>query len=762
MRANLAGLAIVCAFLGLACSAPGGPGTPSGGDPGGGTTPPPIASPKAFWGSWTRMDNGTGWYIADDRVESPGQRHPLTASSAARLTTADLVLDLQSDNLIKVTEGPAAYYLFRNGGATNSFTGRVVSAGGPGSRALGPAAGVNLVIRNALNVLDVHEATTDGNGVFAVSDAITDNIYLVDYGETAEAEVIPRADGDDVGIFTIAESGYKLKTTITSVHGFYVCGTEYDIVLSVKNHGDRDCPSASYRLEAGPGLEIRSGATEGILGTIEPGKAREITLTVYCGLVDGESDERAIGLTVTDAEGGVREDRVSLRFFRGWVLLKASVIAGGTANFAILSPEGKCWCFSYSKDFVLGLPYRAVGYTLAFSGAAADTEVTYGLGYEFGNLNLQPPTQAQLAAFTDTGSFEPNDGEASKVAVTPAQTLISYLGKNDIDFYLLDLAPKESLPDLVYTLEEEELPGFPARVVFSEDSGVLRYTSDGSEPTSISPLVPQSHYYRNAKTLFAYQSAIYKFKTFAQGFLPTRTLTLDLRSGWAEGMVPRDEIHSEWLGDGSGANTGSDGVVLAKLAPAASSYASDRFGRDGSAFAFQGTGDFLYAACGPGYRLSVSLWFKTTTASARIFGFGNAGAGGTSSTTDRVLYLDDGGLLRFGVLDGGQKRAVASSVAVNDGRWHHALVRMPVPLIDPYVEERWGGLELYLDGEVAGFMDTGDLSGTGAIVRLGYDALSGWPGVAAARSYEGLIDDVRVYSKPVSREEIAYIYKERP
>ncbi len=456
---------------------------------------------------------------------------------------------------------------------------------------------------------------------------------------------------------------------------------------------------------------------------------------------------------------------MSLRFYQSMVLLKTSVLAGRTANLAILTPEGRCWCLPYSQDRTIGIPYRAAGYTLAFSGATADTEAVYGLGYELGGLNLSPPSQAELGAFRDTGRFEPDDGEAARTPILPAEMLISYLHKNDIDFYYLDLAPKRALPNIECESTPEDPPRYPRRLVFGEGGGALRYTSDGSEPTTVSPLVPRAQSFQNPRTILAYASGTYKFKSFQPGFFPSETMTIEVTSGWSEGMVPQDLLNFEWLLEGSGADTAAEAHVHVALAPvpgafAADRFAADRFGRPGAAFELKGTQDFLYANLQQvtGQK-NLSLWFKTSSKSARIFGSGNAGASGTSSKTDGVFYVDDEGLLRFGFLDAGAKKSLASSSRVDDGAWHHALAR--IGALSPEVEGGGRLLELYLDGALAGFAENPSYSNVLTLVRLGYDSLAGWPGVASARSYAGLVDDVRVYAKPLAPEEVVYLHEEK-
>jgi hypothetical protein len=154
---------------------------------------------------------------------------------------------------------------------------------------------------------------------------------------------------------------------------------------------------------------------------------------------------------------------------------------------------------------------------------------------------------------------------------------------------------------------------------------------------------------------------------------------------------------------------------------------------------------------------SVCAWIKTTMSGTDesnkgdIFAKGGDQTGGIryalgvgEVTSGRVtLTTDDNG-----PVEAQAKRQVTSSIAVNDNVWHHV------------VGMRDGStLLLYIDGLLDGTntLPAGyNLAGTsqhnayvGAIIDHRYGSLF--------KFYNGLIDDVRVYSRALSRAEIEYL-----
>ncbi|CAN5138836.1 hypothetical protein BH09ACT1_BH09ACT1_05760 [soil metagenome] len=139
--------------------------------------------------------------------------------------------------------------------------------------------------------------------------------------------------------------------------------------------------------------------------------------------------------------------------------------------------------------------------------------------------------------------------------------------------------------------------------------------------------------------------------------------------------------------------------------------------------------------------ISVEAWFKTTTASGKIVGFGDSASANNSGTQDRSLYLD-GGRVIWNVNDGAQ-RNLQSGTGMNNGAWHYV-----VGSVGP------DGMYLYVDGVL--------VSARAATIKgasyWGYWHIGGDTTPAGNQNFTGAIDEVAVYKNPLSAAQVAAHY----
>ncbi|MFD2797250.1 PKD domain-containing protein [Promicromonospora vindobonensis] len=146
---------------------------------------------------------------------------------------------------------------------------------------------------------------------------------------------------------------------------------------------------------------------------------------------------------------------------------------------------------------------------------------------------------------------------------------------------------------------------------------------------------------------------------------------------------------------------------------------------------------------------SIETWIRGG-GSGRIVGFGNNNsATGTSTITDRLLYVDSGGRLTFGVHDGGAD-TLRSPGRVDDGAWHHVVATLGS-----------GGMQLFVDGaRVANRADVTQGRAYDGYWRIGADTLSGWPNrsLLGGDRYTGAVDDVAIYPTVLSAAKVSDHY----
>lgn len=137
---------------------------------------------------------------------------------------------------------------------------------------------------------------------------------------------------------------------------------------------------------------------------------------------------------------------------------------------------------------------------------------------------------------------------------------------------------------------------------------------------------------------------------------------------------------------------------------------------------------------------SIETWVRGT-GTGRIVGFANSNsATGTSGSYDRMLYVDSGGRVTFGVYPG-QVRTLRSPAPVNDGAWHHVVGTLGA-----------GGMQLFVDGALVGTRtDTTSGQSYSGYWRIGADTLNAWPNRPLLTDrFSGSIDDVAIYPTALS------------
>jgi hypothetical protein len=170
----------------------------------------------------------------------------------------------------------------------------------------------------------------------------------------------------------------------------------------------------------------------------------------------------------------------------------------------------------------------------------------------------------------------------------------------------------------------------------------------------------------------------------------------------------------------------------------------------GSAVTLNGSSGYIStptAMAGPNV-FTVQTWFKTTTnRGGRLIGFGNSRTG-TSTSTDRHIYMTNAGRLIFGVRPASGIETITSPDSYNDGDWHQVSASLSS-----------SGMKLYVDGELVA-SDSGVTSGQSmtGYVKIGFDALTGWPSAPTSRHFGGSLDDVAYYSSALSANTIAQQY----
>jgi hypothetical protein len=445
---------------------PSNPANPTPNDPSNPENPTPNdpsnpANPIAkynqeFWGEWIGIQGETAsigpqsltgrtWYISANEIAIDGKK-PNSYGSILN----NLELSRLSNNVVKVdASGPyekSVIYLYASRIRNAAFSGSVVDPDGvsPSSRAISGLGNIQVTITNLANAVDSATATTDAAGNFTAANIIAGDTYTVS-ASAQSAEVMPNVDGDNVGAITIAE-GVNFKATIAPTSStvdmmrLYANGTAYQLNIEIANTGSMDATATTYSIAAKNGLQIVSGAENGILGSIEPGKKKNIPIAVACNSIQDECEFKTIDVRIKDINNKTWDDLVSLRFNKTPVTFFIRSESGKQIQGVVIAPTGKAFPFITSSQYALTymtqltLPWSTSDYLVVFCGASTNTETIYSLG-----INAMP--SSKFSEFTDAANYESNDTESSAAVINTQDRIMSYLHKNDFDYYRIKLGP---------------------------------------------------------------------------------------------------------------------------------------------------------------------------------------------------------------------------------------------------------------------------------------------------------------------------------
>jgi hypothetical protein len=159
---------------------------------------------------------------------------------------------------------------------------------------------------------------------------------------------------------------------------------------------------------------------------------------------------------------------------------------------------------------------------------------------------------------------------------------------------------------------------------------------------------------------------------------------------------------------------------------------------------------------------SVSLWLKTSQSFGSQNDYAWAGAGVIAADSpnwgakDLIPVALTGGQVAFNVGDGISDDTLNSSATVNDNTWHHVVVTRSLSpgerqiFIDGTLDSSKGGSTTLLNSPV--------------LLTIGAKSDASDPDPASpdnngSNGYEGLLDDVQIYNRVLSPDEVAFLYQ---
>lgn len=155
------------------------------------------------------------------------------------------------------------------------------------------------------------------------------------------------------------------------------------------------------------------------------------------------------------------------------------------------------------------------------------------------------------------------------------------------------------------------------------------------------------------------------------------------------------------------------------------------------------------ASPGPVGPFTLEAWFKVASAYASgggIMQFGSSQTG-SSTNSDRKIYMTDTGTLYFGIYPGSFV-TINTTTAYNDGNWHYVVAIVAAN----------NNMSLWVDGvEQASNANTGAPYACAGWWRVGYTD-GGWPGTYSSDFLAGTVAKAAIYPSALTATQIANHY----
>ena len=388
---------------------------------------------KAFRGKWRRLDNGTDFYLGTNGITRDYYNSTFVPDSITKI----------DDNMLEITGNDETFRLIRNSITDATLKLNVKKAfsytKSPSGSGVG---GVDVIIENTQDSGEKYEKQSGSDGSTQFDDIVSGE-YTISVGNTSVTQNI--ADYLNAGNFYVSQNGYIYKALLDQTSEVYYGedrdnseeGNRYTVYLRVYNLGNSDASATTISLKTSDN-SVKIEAEEKILGTIEP--ERHVSYSFYLetipfskvsSLKDAVYHDVEFLVSLKDINGEIWEDVVTLRIFRKAV----PVYLHSTMSnpFILLSPHREIM----SMSSVVWVPYRPdAKYKLIAQSLSLNTEGVYSIGV--GSWD-NDKWNSDRETFTDVSNFEPNNQESQAKTVYMNSQTTSYLHKNDLDFWIIDM-----------------------------------------------------------------------------------------------------------------------------------------------------------------------------------------------------------------------------------------------------------------------------------------------------------------------------------
>ena len=267
-----------------------------------------------------------------------------------------------------------------------------------------------------------------------------EEIVEEDENPTVEADVYIHGEEITLGGFKlVSDDGYNYKTEFVienSDSGYLFANqTIYRGKMIINNIGNKEGTGLNYTFTSDSPY-IQTMNNDIVLGTIEAGQSKEIPFSISFNILDKNSVNIPLEVKIKDANNNEWFDTVFLQVYQTPMYLNIATKEANVKGYII--EDGHNLKKIDTSGISIILPYK-VGekYFLVLTNPSINNETPYSIGIDTDTLDF--------STFQNTGIYEPNNSESEATTIKMNESILSYLHKGDIDYFIIDMTNMEDI-----------------------------------------------------------------------------------------------------------------------------------------------------------------------------------------------------------------------------------------------------------------------------------------------------------------------------
>lgn len=352
-------------------------------------------------------------------------------------------IDIKDSNLLQVSTSSSSHYLLRKGNVSSTVKGSLykeTTTTSPVSRSLRyqNISSMNVVLGNINDSKLKKETSPNSTGTFEFNRVTSGSYFIKAEDEEQKLSVETKVDIYEnvvtLGSFKlVSDDGYNFKTDfiIDNSDNGYMYGNfkTYTGKLRIHNIGSEEGTGLNYSFSTDDPY-VAKFSTQKVLGSVAVDQSIDVPFEISFNMLDKSSHTVPVNVTINDAFNNTWTDTVFLHVFQESMQINIATESANVKGYIII-PGHNLVPINTSNETIL-VPYReGENYILVLSSSSIKDETSYSIG-------INAPVDS-FEEFSQTSAHEPNNTEHEAHSIQLGEAIVSFLHKNDIDFFKIDM-----------------------------------------------------------------------------------------------------------------------------------------------------------------------------------------------------------------------------------------------------------------------------------------------------------------------------------